>query len=49
MLVASTTSIALIAIVFAFTLFVIGFTIYAFVRPFTHTDYHRGTRFEPLD
>jgi hypothetical protein len=49
MLIASTTGIALIAIVLAFTFFVISFTIYAFVRPFTHRNYHRGKLIEPLD
>jgi hypothetical protein len=51
MLVASTTGIAGIAVVLAFTFLVVGFAIYALVRPFTHTSYHRapGTLIEPLD
>jgi hypothetical protein len=51
MLVASTTGFVGVAVAITFTLSVIGFTIYAIVRPFTHIHYRRqaGKLFDPLD
>jgi hypothetical protein len=51
MLIASSTAVVSMIVVFTFVIFTIGFTIYAIVRPFTHIHYHRSKEklFQPLD
>jgi hypothetical protein len=51
MLIASTTSVAIMIVVLTFVIVTIGFTIYAIERPFTHIHYHRSKEklFQPLD
>lgn len=51
MLAATTTLIAWTAVALVFTVAVVGFAVYAIVRPFTHADYHRSSNklFDPLD
>jgi hypothetical protein len=51
MLIASTTAVISMIVVFAFVILTIGFAAYALVRPFTHTHYRRAKErvFQPLD